>query len=341
MSLTHFHFYSSNYYPYSKSIKGLQDFAVGYRFSFNGQERDDEVAGVGNTMTAEFWEYDARLGRRWNIDPKPISSSISPYATFNNNPILFVDSGGDTTYVYNIRGQYMFTILDTKKDYEIVFVTTAQANRLQHYTGSYWTENRKADLARNPNFAYARITEQAITDLNGFGISKGQIEHGGLLTIDAKTKIGKPTLCKECEVEEKSEKGVLGRFSLKGISNPESFGNGRIFGMWHDHNTNDGLFGTTQPTFDNPKSEFDIRKYIDFNNASEFLPFGGIGIINTNTTITIYPLSNTRKGSDTSPPISFGGTDSSIMNKRYDESKHLESSYRYGIFKKGSLENGR
>ncbi len=65
-----------------------------YRFGFNGQEKDDEVAGAGNTMTAMFWEYDARLGRRWNIDPKPITG-ISEYACFANNPIVFRDINGD------------------------------------------------------------------------------------------------------------------------------------------------------------------------------------------------------------------------------------------------------
>jgi RHS repeat-associated protein len=65
-----------------------------YRFGFNGQERDDEVAGVGNIMTAEFWEYDARLGRRWNVDP--ISNiSFSDYSTFENNPIYNEDHNGD------------------------------------------------------------------------------------------------------------------------------------------------------------------------------------------------------------------------------------------------------
>jgi hypothetical protein len=67
----------------------------GYRFSFNGQEKDDEVSGEGNTMSAEFWEYDSRLGRRWNVDPKP-SPSISVYTCFANNPILFTDVNGDT-----------------------------------------------------------------------------------------------------------------------------------------------------------------------------------------------------------------------------------------------------
>jgi hypothetical protein len=66
-----------------------------YRFGFNGQEKDNELKGKGNVNTAEFWEYDTRFGRRWNIDPKP-NVSISNYATFANNPIWFSDVAGDT-----------------------------------------------------------------------------------------------------------------------------------------------------------------------------------------------------------------------------------------------------
>lgn len=62
-------------------------------------------------MTAEFWQYDARLGRRFNIDPKP-NPSISNYACFNNNPILFVDVRGDTTSLYDKLGNSLGTIND-------------------------------------------------------------------------------------------------------------------------------------------------------------------------------------------------------------------------------------
>src|SRR5690554_1948379 len=67
-----------------------------YRYGFQGQEMDDEVSGAGNSYTAEFWQYDPRLGRRWNIDPV-VKHHESPYATFANNPIWFIDpSGADT-----------------------------------------------------------------------------------------------------------------------------------------------------------------------------------------------------------------------------------------------------
>lgn len=74
-----------------------------YRYGFNGQEKDNEIAGEGNAYTAQFWEYDPRVGRRWNLDPKP-SVGISQYSAFNNNPVLTIDPLGDTVIVDNTGG---------------------------------------------------------------------------------------------------------------------------------------------------------------------------------------------------------------------------------------------
>lgn len=43
-----------------------------------------------------------RLGRRWNQDPKP-NPSISNYATFANNPIIYTDPFGDTVKYKGLR----------------------------------------------------------------------------------------------------------------------------------------------------------------------------------------------------------------------------------------------
>jgi len=65
-----------------------------YRYGFNGQEKVDEISGSGNHNTALFWEYDTRLGIRWNRDPV-VDPSISPYATNEDNPIKNSDPNGD------------------------------------------------------------------------------------------------------------------------------------------------------------------------------------------------------------------------------------------------------
>ena len=78
---------AQDYSPFGAHLAGRTFTAnTNYRFHFNGQEADDEIAGMGNIMSAEFWEYDTRLGRRWNCDPitYPWNSS---YCVLNNNPI--------------------------------------------------------------------------------------------------------------------------------------------------------------------------------------------------------------------------------------------------------------
>ena len=83
-------------YPFGMLQPGRKySSANGYRYGFNGQEKDNEVYGIGNLNTAEYWEYDARIGRRWNLEPL-ISQfpELSPYNTMNNNPILNDDLKG-------------------------------------------------------------------------------------------------------------------------------------------------------------------------------------------------------------------------------------------------------
>ncbi|MBC6491545.1 hypothetical protein BC349_10910 [Flavihumibacter stibioxidans] len=88
---------ANDYYPFGMQMPGRKFSAGVYRYGFNGKENDNEVKGVGNSYTAEFWEYDPRTGRRWNTDPI-VKDFESPYATFSNNPIWFADpEGADTT----------------------------------------------------------------------------------------------------------------------------------------------------------------------------------------------------------------------------------------------------
>jgi RHS repeat-associated protein len=84
---------TTDYYPFGMPMPSRTFTGNGYRYGFNGQEKENEIYGEGNTYSAEYWMYDSRLGRRWNLDPVD-QISISNYATFANNPIANVDPDG-------------------------------------------------------------------------------------------------------------------------------------------------------------------------------------------------------------------------------------------------------
>ena len=76
----------------------------GYRYGYGGQEADNEIYGQGNAYTAEYWEYDPRIGRRWNVDPLASEfPHISPYVAFNNNLLRFTDPTGAAPYDWVMR----------------------------------------------------------------------------------------------------------------------------------------------------------------------------------------------------------------------------------------------
>ena len=74
-----------------------------YHYGFNGQMKTNEIAGVGNHTTALFGEYDTRVSRRWNPDPKS-NPSLSLYCVFGNNPISRSDVLLDTPATANQPG---------------------------------------------------------------------------------------------------------------------------------------------------------------------------------------------------------------------------------------------
>lgn len=93
-----------------------------YVYGFGGHEKVDEVSGSGNHYTAEFWEYDSRTARRWNVDPLAhLRESLSPYNFCSNNPILRVDPTGalDGDY-YDKDGVYLGNDgIDDNKVYQL------------------------------------------------------------------------------------------------------------------------------------------------------------------------------------------------------------------------------
>ncbi len=68
---------------------------TGYRYGFNGQEKDDEWKGEGNSINYKYRVHDPRLGRFLSIDPlAPKYPHNSPYAFSENRVIDAIELEG-------------------------------------------------------------------------------------------------------------------------------------------------------------------------------------------------------------------------------------------------------
>src|SRR5215203_5687105 len=128
-----------------------------YRFSINGQEKESELNK--NITVAKFWEYDSRIGRRWNLDPRPICG-LSEYSVFKNSPIIHLDPNGDTTDIFNTDGKFIERINDNLP-YQVHYLSATQIKSYQikgwnHIWSGTVKKDRKKDVSDNDLATYTR-----------------------------------------------------------------------------------------------------------------------------------------------------------------------------------------
>jgi RHS repeat-associated protein len=88
----------SDYSPFGVELDDRTLSNYGYRFGYQGSEKDNEFKGDGNSYTTEFRQLDPRLGRWLTIDPMATAWE-SPYVSMGNNPIRYNDPKGVTVTV--------------------------------------------------------------------------------------------------------------------------------------------------------------------------------------------------------------------------------------------------
>lgn len=71
-----------------------------YRFGFNGQEKVNEIAGVGNHLDFKFRSYDSRIARFTSVDPLTVKFPWwSAYQFAGNSPIGCIDLEGSESSI--------------------------------------------------------------------------------------------------------------------------------------------------------------------------------------------------------------------------------------------------
>ncbi len=89
-----------DYYPFGMQMPG-RSLSGGYRYGFNGKEKDNEVKGDGNSLDFGARIYDARLGRWLSLDPLQAKyPSFTPYSFVNNSPTFCIDPDGRKIVIY-------------------------------------------------------------------------------------------------------------------------------------------------------------------------------------------------------------------------------------------------
>jgi RHS repeat-associated protein len=90
----------NTFYPTLKVVKGdlygqLESGVGAYRYGFQGQEKDDEVKGEGNSVNYKYRMHDPRIGRFFAVDPLAGKyPHNSPYAFSENRVIDGVELEG-------------------------------------------------------------------------------------------------------------------------------------------------------------------------------------------------------------------------------------------------------
>ena len=226
------------YDPFGTALEG-RNWSDGseYRYGFNGQEQEDEVYGNGNLNTAEFWEYDTRLGRRWNLDPKP-NFSVSLYACFLNNPILFSDPKGDTTTVYSLRGRLIRVIPDKlENQVHYINVVSEMTIWLKNWPsvlkGEKGALNNWSTEIRSNSLAY--IGSKTLESANKIN-TEGE-ERGGIVIIGDDRQL--LLVDKTDALKEKGFMSSDDSFPMSQINSVVTEDERpKVFGTWHTHPNN-------------------------------------------------------------------------------------------------------
>lgn len=86
----------ADYDPYGTELDGRKGATVSkYRYGFQGQERDDEMKGSGNSWNYTYRMYDPRIGRFFAVDPlSPKYPWYTPYQFSGNKVIHCIELEG-------------------------------------------------------------------------------------------------------------------------------------------------------------------------------------------------------------------------------------------------------
>jgi len=141
----------NDYYPFGQLVPNRHASTPAYRYGIQGQEKDDELKGEGNSLNYTFRMHDPRIGRFFAPDPlEKKYPNYTPYSFSGNKVINSVEIEGleDSFYmlgkkIYNGEAYFeLVNVLEVGGEVELITGTkmkTAFADRVHVYgSDGHW-----------------------------------------------------------------------------------------------------------------------------------------------------------------------------------------------------------
>jgi RHS repeat-associated protein len=197
---------SSDYYPFGYEMNERGFSSPNYRYGFQGQEKDDELRGQGNSVNYKYRMHDARIGRFFAVDPLtkkfPWNSS---YAFSENRVIDGIELEGLEVISVHFDGRAS-NLVTASGSVGIAFDKEGVA--------AFRTAGLGLGLIKGANVAFG-VSYSSVSkseDLEGLGYSLGATFVAGLIGMEVTYDIV-PLLCDEGGAE---GVGVTGSGSFGG-----------------------------------------------------------------------------------------------------------------------------
>ena len=223
----------------------------GYRYGFNSMEKDNEINVNGGSYDFGARIYDSRLGRWLSLDPLMVKyPELSPYHSFANNPMVFIDPNGKENVIYLVVLSSAFTPEGgnlTWKDIEAYVAETNAAYKSMGLKTRMEIFSKYVSKDVDVNFDMTKMDK---TDaVMAFGSSKNVCDW-----VSSKSKETKEDI-EDDLLDKKGDDGKVSESEMGGLASTSKYTN--IIGMSSDkikyysqkYKTKDGSSLTRSQTF--------------------------------------------------------------------------------------------
>ncbi|WP_156133330.1 RHS repeat-associated core domain-containing protein [Lacinutrix sp. Hel_I_90] len=171
----------NDYYPFGMLLPNRHKSSSSYRYGFQGQEKDDELKGEGNSLNYTFRMHDPRVGRFFAVDPLAATyPHYTPYSFSGNKVISHRELEGLEEYssfeAYVLHtGDAKITVDDLDGN-NGVWLTQDRVNETHRWKNAmkFITQNESSELFVSKGMTATSIgytyVETPTTDNYSFGI---------------------------------------------------------------------------------------------------------------------------------------------------------------------------